>query len=540
MGKRELELILTSYNKIEERKFISEISDFAEKGKRHLLPAFKEILGHSSASLHLKYLVIKTIGVLVYPEFLPLLAQYKSRGEKIRIVLEAVRSLVKYDSTEAYRVIVDILKEPHNEEHVDVIEGLVKDMISSNPLLYYYDILYRQKYRAADDLLKGINSLAEGLETSELVDLSGVFETESRGLSRGLLMVMNLKPSQLFYANIYRYFLKRYKAAAEEEFRLICNCMFNCALLFGSRDKIFENLKKYPAELRGVKKTVFSILLLKFGKDISVDQIAESYSNLSVRYKREVFANLQYNYRGRDFARQQILLKSEESVMDSILDYLAGAGDVSFLCSSVVDYNEEMRVKVLDKVLSISDTDVSDQVADFMKPDSSLESARMVLKYILTRRADEYYDRVEEIWKSDVTPAIRATIIRNCVRFDPLKRENILEIIFNTHLNDKGNRKDLLISVSSIINSGEHDREFIDDIVHRILVLMEQAQADEVVNYIYFFDSTEIEDTELWNLIKDELRMVQNTLLVAHADDQLVRMIHYLIRKIDKNILLQK
>ncbi len=538
MSKRELELILTSYNKIEERKFISEISDFAEKGRKYILPAFSEIVESESVSLHLKYLVIKTMGVLKYQEFIPILAVMKRPGEKIRIVLEAVRSLVQYGSVEAYKIIVDFIDASHNDEHREPLESQVKEMVSDTPLIYYYDILYRQKIRIQDDLYKGIDLLAENLEESDIAELSRIFETESTTLSHGLLMVMEQNPSRVYYANIYRYFTKRLKVSAEREFRLILNTLVSCALLFGSRDKIFNNLKKHIPELRGLKRNIYIMTLLRFGKDETVDYITEVYQELPAKHKAAVFDNLQHNFRGRDFARQQMLLEPEELVVDSIISFLAAAGDTVFLSSIARDKPEDMKVKVLDMVLSVENQDVSEDVADFIVPGSNSESVRMVLKYILNRKADKYYDLVKDVWNSDPSADIRSTIVRNCATFNPFNREKVLEMVFDSVSEHRGPDKDLLITVSGIINSGEHDITVVRDYVNRILVMMEQAEAEEIVNYIYFFDTTEIEDADLWDLIKDELRMVQNTLLVEKKEEQMVKMIHYLIKKIDKKLLL--
>ena len=90
------------------------------------------------------------------------------------------------------------------------------------------------------------------------------------------------------------------------------------------------------------------------------------------------------------------------------------------------------------------------------------------------------------------------------------------------------------------MNAKVFDEESEEKILNRVLVLMEEAPAEELVNFVYFFDKYEISRPEDSQLIIDEFRLIQNTLLKSSSEQNLVRMIHVLIKNIERKMTLKK
>lgn len=90
------------------------------------------------------------------------------------------------------------------------------------------------------------------------------------------------------------------------------------------------------------------------------------------------------------------------------------------------------------------------------------------------------------------------------------------------------------------MNEKIFDEELEQKVLNRILVMLEEAHFDDIINFIYFFDKYNINNVQDSRLIIDELRLIQNTLLKSSNDSDLVRMIHTLIRSIEKKMILKK
>ena len=97
-------------------------------------------------------------------------------------------------------------------------------------------------------------------------------------------------------------------------------------------------------------------------------------------------------------------------------------------------------------------------------------------------------------------------------------------------------KKDFLFSLLGIMNEKTFERDFEELILNRVLILMEESGIDDIVNFVYFFDKYEIENINDLGLIIEEFRMIQNTILKSGGKDDLVRMIHILIKNIEKKM----
>ena len=114
-----------------------------------------------------------------------------------------------------------------------------------------------------------------------------------------------------------------------------------------------------------------------------------------------------------------------------------------------------------------------------------------------------------------------------------------MESIFEDTTLVRGLIKDFLTSLLGVMNAKGIEEDLEEEILNRVLVFMEEASIEELVNFVYFFDKYEINNRQDGELIIKEFRLIRNTLLKSSSEQDLVRMIHVLIRNIERKMALK-
>ncbi|MCU0284907.1 MAG: HEAT repeat domain-containing protein [Acidobacteria bacterium] len=153
--------LLSNFNKIDERIFLGNINDFAEKNKEKAVKIYAGLLKDENINTHLKYLTLKSIGKLKYQEFIPIIRQVLNKGEKIQIIHAAADCLVRINTIEAYKTLALYLRENPASDFKMPVEESLHELFRKNRLLYHFDVFYRD--RETENEIKHVEKSSEFL-----------------------------------------------------------------------------------------------------------------------------------------------------------------------------------------------------------------------------------------------------------------------------------------------------------------------------------------------------------------------------------------
>lgn len=526
--------ILAEFNKRDEPLFLRDIREFAEIHRHVVIKTFSVLLKNPDLNIQLKYLVLKSIGELKFNEFIPFLKEALHHEKKIQIINEAVNSLTVIGSFSAYKVVVDYLLKHRDAEFTERIERHLRDLFVKNPLAYHFDVFYRNR-GSTSNIEKSADFLIQHLPEEFVSDILPALNSRFYNIRLGLLRLLGAKPNPVFYANIYNYFKGHYVDVDNELFLALCEALVNCASLSKARSKIFEGLKAYVADMTGIKKKVFCIALMKMSNKELIHYISAVYPQLNFDRKMLVFDNLdpaEYShYMG--FIRDLLTVENNETLLNRVVGILLQAKEIEFLFATVNDGNGLRRSKILGMIMDHDPKDIEDYMRHFVNPDQDNRVLYMAVQYLLRYAADANFELIKKTFFSGASAEIKTLIIRSVNRWDAFNQKVFMEAVFKDLKVVSGFRKDFLLSLLGVMNEKVFETQLEEKILSRVLVMMEEAPEEELVNFIYFFDKYEINNSKDRELIIDELRLWQNTLLKSGSDQNLVRMLHVLVKNIE-------
>jgi hypothetical protein len=267
-----------------------------------------------------------------------------------------------------------------------------------------------------------------------------------------------------------------------------------------------------------------------------IDEVISVYPQLSFNGKMLVFENLKREEYGcyLAFIRQLLTSENNDDLLARIIESLIYAKDFEYLFQ-VVGGERKLRMdKLLEIIMEFDPPGIDGYVKDYVSPDMSTKVISLSMEYILRHAADDYYDMVKNVFFSGTASEIKTLIIRHLNKFSPFNQKQFMESVFDDIKVIGRFKKDFLFSMLGVMNEKKFNKEFESLILNRILILMEEARIDDIINFIYFFDKYEINNDEDMTLIIEELRLIQNTVLKSSNKGDLARMIHVLIKNMEK------
>jgi hypothetical protein len=240
------------------------------------------------------------------------------------------------------------------------------------------------------------------------------------------------------------------------------------------------------------------------------------------------------------FVRGMLQSENNQVILEKIVDILIRANEITYLFDTIDAGKGVRRLKLLTMIMDQDPKEIDHLLEKYVTPAQDNQILHLALEYLLRHAADKYFDLIKGIFFSGVSPGIKTLILRNISKFEPIRQKLMTEAIFNDLQVIRDFRKDFLFSLLGVMNEKVFDEELEEKILNRVLVLMEEAPEVEIINFIYFFDRYEINNQRDCELIIDELRLIQNTLLKSAAEQDLVRMIHVLIKNIERKMTLKK
>ncbi len=538
----DFDLLLAEFNKQEEHVFLRNINEFAERHKDVVLRTFALLLKSRKLNIQLKYLILKSIGELKYPELVPDLEKLLQREDKVQIIYGAVNSLVRIDTLAAYKVIIHFLAtRPKNEYHPQIEESL-KDFYSKNNLVFHFDVFYRDKgdIKSID---RSSAYLKEHLPEEYIKDLLPRLSSKHYKIRYELLQLLKSRPNSLYYSTLYNYFKGVSGTVDEDFFQLLCETLVEHAALSPLCNKIFAALVNHLGDLEGNKKILLAISLLKLNTQDMVEVVTEFYPRLNYDRKMLVFENLKReevsHYIG--FIRKLLVEEDHEQLLTKVVEFLIYIKDYQFLFNLLRKERPLRRETILSIVIEFDPPGIESHIRTLIHASQGNNVLRMVLEYLMRHAADAYFPLVKKIFFSGAVTEIKTLIIRNLGKLSIPYRKEFLEMIFQDPLLQiiQPFKKDFLFALLGVLNDKGFERQFEDMVLNRILVMMEEASVEEVVNYIYFFEKYDVRSMRDMGLIIEELRLIQNTLLKTADGGDLSRLIHILIKNIEKRVKLK-
>jgi hypothetical protein len=531
----DFDLLLSNFNRREEPLFLRDIREYAETNRKVVLKTFSLLLKTRDLNIQLKYLLLKSAGELKYEELVPILKESLFIEKKVQIIKEAVNSLTAIGTFSAYRVVVDFLIKHRTEEYADKVERSLRDLFIKNPLAFHFDVFYRNR-GGVTGIQKSSEFLIRNLPDEFLPELLTAINSRYHKIKYEILRVLKNRPTPIFFATIYNSFRDCFESCDNELFLIHIEAMVANASVSKARTKIFEKLKSFVPQLEGDRKIVFCIALLKMNNKELIHYISAIYPQLNYERKVMVYDNLNpddYIYY-MEFVREQLVQEPNEALLARNVQILVKANEYQLLFDTVDAEKGLRKTKLLDMILDNQPRDIHGYIQRYVTPSQNNRILRICLEYLVRRAADTYYELISEIFFSGVAPEIKTYIIRNVGKWDDYHQKHFMEAVFKDLKVVAPFKKDYLLAMLGVLNNKIFDEELEEKILNRILVMMEEATLEEIVNFIYFFDKYKINSDHERELIINELRLIQNTLLKSSNEQNLVRMIHVLIKDIEK------
>jgi hypothetical protein len=540
----EFELLLTDFNKVEERLFLNDIREFALENPEVVTKTYTRILKSKKLNIQLKYLVLKSIGELKYKEFIPLTKDALYNEDKVRVIIEAVNALLAIGDLPAFKVVVDYINHHKDADYRETLEKIIRTVFSKNQLLYHYDLFYRKRAQVTA-LEKSSEYLINHLPDEYIKDILPALSSRHYNIRFELLRILKHRPNPIYYPNLYHYFKEHYQTVDESFFLILCETLIINAYHSKARSKIYQKLKEHVAFLHGHKKTLFCITLMKLNTSELIHFVASIYSDLNFQNKMLVLDNFnppeQSHYIG--FVRDLVKNEHNEVLLARIIKLLVTSHDFQYLFTTLDKESGVRKIKILNMILeevALESIDISDYIRPYIIPIQANKVLHLALEYQLKHAANIDFDLILGIFLSGVTADIKTLIIRNVKKFERANQRKIMEAIFKDMTVVRALKKDFLFSLLGVLNDKVFDEELEEKILNRVLVMMEEAHFEEIVNFVYFFERYEINNYKDGQLIIDEMRLIQNTLLKSSNDNELVKILHVLVRKIEKTMMIKK
>jgi len=535
------DLILSNFNRVEEPVFLNNVREFAEEHPEVVIKSFSGLLKKPGINLQLKYLVLKSIRELKYPQLIPALKETVNQEDKAQIISETVNSLAAIGTLPAYKVIAGLIKKKENNEYKEKLEQALKTIYTRNQLVYHFDVFFRDRGNVGS-IDKSSEFLIKHLPDENVKELLPGLASRFSKIRIGTLQILKNRPNPIYYSTIYYYFKENAPTANDELFLLMSETLVNNASLSNAKMKIFQKLKAHLEQLHGDKRNIFSFVLLKLNTREIIPHLVEIYSKINLDLKLLLLEHLNpgdYHYY-MGFIRQ--LLRSEDNpgILAKIVEILIYANDFKYLFETIDIEKGGRKYTLLNMVLEHEPAGVHHYLEKFVTPTLENQILLLSLDYLVRHDADNSFDLGTGIFFSGVSNDIKILVLRNINKFKPQNQMLFLESIFKDTTVIRDFKKDFLISLLGVMNAKIFAEELEEKILNRVLVFMEEASIEELVHFVDFFDRYEINNRQDCELIINEFRLIQDTLLKSPSEQELVRMIHVLIKDIDRKITLKK
>jgi hypothetical protein len=530
-------VIISQYNTLREINFINQLTFLAREDKDKFILNMSDILTED-LNVHLKYLLIKTIKNLLYPEFFPLLLSLLKQESKTQILKEIISSLEKYNSMNSYLKLQEELNN-HTKNVQQAIKASLKTLKSKNKEIYYFDILYNEyEHINPYDLLNAGNFLAKNLETSYLTILLSRLSHLTLKNIKGILNIFRLRPDRALCSGLLRFFYNQHQSSDKEVFTLITESLINSLQYSLIKNNSFKSLLKLSKKLSPDKEIILLLNLVKLRPEVIFIQIKDKYHQLNETERVIFLENLQKFTLSseREFFRAILLKEYAEKMLTPVLKILLNNNDQEFIFKKLDSFSTSKRDQILSIIINTSPVDLSSYLIKYLSFNEPDKTLTIVLHYFLSNYPDKYFNNFNSLLNSGVSFFVKTLIIRKLDRFKPVYQKKILLTCFSDKfIQNEELTKSLLISIQKFLSREDNvSNKFRDQLLNKTLILMEKSPISKIVDFIYFFNQYKYKNRQEARLVIEELKLMQNTFLKTRQSHDFIRMIHVLINNIQK------
>ncbi len=478
-------------------------------------------------------MLLKIVGVLKFQSFIPLLSHLLNKEDKVRIISEILNSVTNIISIESYKLLVTFFSNPKNKNYLPKFNGYLKMFYAKSPLIYHFDLFYRDRGDVKNIELS-TNYLINNLDETYVKDLLPAIYSKYKTISFEALRLFEKKPGSLFYNSINDLFLTKY----EEDnlyYKQLVKTLFNNVLVSPHKKKISVKLKDQLKILSHKRKNYFIVFLLKLDTETIINKALTIYKELEIDEKILFFNNLDANkymfY--TEFIKNKFIEEVNDKILLRIIFIFMINNEYEFVFHTTMKQKGARREKLLNLIIETGKKNLSDYFSKFLTLKEDNNILQNVIAYIMNDKPDVYYKDIISILFSGIDLKIKQKIIRSIKFFNT---SNVKKVIKN--ILDQPNvlsfiEKDFLLMLISLQEKNTFDGLLLEQLLNYILKMMEEARQEDIINFIFFFDSFEFTKQEHKTLIIDEFKMIQKTLLRSPENDNLVSMIYKLIPKLD-------
>ncbi|MGE5340766.1 MAG: hypothetical protein ACM3SY_04715 [Candidatus Omnitrophota bacterium] len=531
----QFDFILANYSKKEEILFLKDIRDFAENHRETVIQTFGVLFKDPGLNIQLKYLLLKSVADLRLNECAPMIREVLTQETRVQIIHMAINTLAAIGSFSAYRVLVDFYFKNKPTDLAERAEKGLRELFKRNSLAFHFDVFYRNRGNILH-IQKSSENLIRRLPDDYVNDLVPCLTSEFLPIRYETLRILKHRPNAAFYSPIFQFLNANFQAIDEDSFLLASETLIVNAAVSKAKNQIFQKLKNFVPKLDGTRKVIFCIHLFSLNNRELIHYIQAVYPHLPIELKRMVLRNLdpkEYTVT-RDFLRGLMTRESNDDLLSEIIAILMRFREFQFLFETVDADPGPKKYKLLLTILENYPRAIDRFIKNYVTPTQDKRVLLLCIEYLIKNYADKYFALIKSVFFSRVTLEIKSLIIRNVDKWKPSNQKIFMDLLLSSLAAIRGLTKDFLLSLLGTINRKLFDETEETKVLDQILVLMEESSGPDIAHFLYFFETYTIRTPEDKDLIIDELRLIQNTLLKSQEDQNLVRLIHVLIKKIEK------
>ncbi len=529
-----IDFVLSEFNKVEELKFINNLKELYYQDKNILINRLKNLLLDEKLNIHLKYLIIRFINDVNEVGYFDTLKELLFREDKIMIINEILQYFVNQNSLKSFKTIKQYKKTDMARDNILKINGFLNAMYSKNPLIYHFDVLLSQK--RVKKLEVSTNYLISNIKKGELDELVYVLNELDKEYAIEVLKILVHYPDKVYYKFILQYAESNIYSANYDDFKIIAKALINSGMRIKSKNDVFKMLKEILLKLDDKKLIYFAILMLKINTKAMIKTIIKFYGKLTIEEKLLFLDSLDLKEKDSymNFLKDLVIKENNKDLIKRLIYVFVKNNEINFLFENLSLMSNVKRNQIVSSIIEEGIVGLDEYMIKILNTDLEDNLLKLIVQYLIKYSPNKYIKKFIELFFSGIGIEIKEIIIKNIPN---LNSKNLNEFVKKLNENVEcllNFKKYYLISILKVLKDNKLDENYHNELIRNILILLEESEVDEIVDFIYFFDNYDIKDRKLAKLIIDEFRMIENTLLISSNDNELVRMIYVLIRKIRK------
>ncbi len=539
MPNKKLNKLINSFSSYKEDIFLSSMNKIIKDQAdiNNSLKIFSEIFQDQEVSLHLKFLLIKFIGVNKNNCYTKSLALLNNKNEKFRIKKEAVQALIKIETIESYKEILNFYYE--EKENKEIIKQYLLSLLKNNSLIRAFHLFYMGWKEDENNIKKAKLILIKRLADKNILDLLPIVEDypKKSHLYLPLLDILIHSPSSIYVPALFRSFKKNYLNWDLKTFNKSINAL-TLSLYEIEAEPIKKELWNMAGLLKKEKRQFLMIYLIRLDTTKALSKINEDLQSLQRESKQLLIEIL--NEKDIDCHKTiSIWLEKEEisTFFKPLIELLIKYENPIEIFQNSLKFHTNKSKQILLAMVELKIQGFKDIVFDFLKGEKNINILKEYFIYLIKTEEEQDPQILFNIALSSSYPEeLMDIIVKNMIVFPsssivPLIRKLAEENYFIKNI------KTMLVVLEKILRKNHYrDINFPTWILDKVLVVFEENPENDILPFINFLSKFPIENRTQGILIIEELRLMLNYMLENMDNHDDIVLIHKEIKKIKQKI----